>query len=111
MIQEMTDPSQFIGRSGSLSLAYSVILPAYIVAGIVGFWAFGNAASGNIIENFPENTLTWVTLGAMLFMYSMGCLEANQLLANKVEVHLGLPAAGLLEPKWRGWPPGLVRAG
>jgi hypothetical protein len=47
----------------------------------------------------------------MLFMYTMGCLESNQLLANKVEVQLGVSPTGFLEPKWRGWSPGLVRAG
>ena len=59
MIQEMQDPRDFIGASGSLSMAYLVIVPAYVLAGVAGFWAFGNAASGNIIENFPDNTLMW----------------------------------------------------
>ena len=110
MIQEMKDPAEFNGTTGSLSLAYLVIVPMYILAGVVGFWAFGTECSGNIVENFPANTLRTVLLALNLFLYVMGSLEANQLLAGKLEQYLHIDPSGWLEPRsTRGWAPGLER--
>lgn len=110
MIQEMKDPADFNGPTGSLSQAYVVIVPSYVLAGVVGFWAFGTACSGNIVENFPDNKLRTVLLAFNLFLYIMGSLEANQLLAGKVEQYMKVDPTGWLEPRTQqGWAPGLVR--
>ena len=45
-----------------------------------------------------------------LFLYVMGSLEANQLLAGKVEQYMKVDPTGWLEPRTQqGWAPGLVR--
>lgn len=93
MIQEMKDPREFLGPTGSLTLAYSVIVPVYAIACVFGFWAYGNEVDGNLIENYPGNTIRKVTLLINLFVVGFGTLSANMLLAGKLEDATGLKVA------------------
>lgn len=110
MIQEMSDPTEFNGLTGSLTMAYCIIIPSYYLAGYIGFWAWGNDCAGNIVENFPANQLRTTLVGVNLFIYIFGCLEANQLLAGKAERYIGVhPTAWLSDNGDGGLPPGLGR--
>ena len=107
----MRSPEECTTRDGVLTRAYGVVVPVYVVAGAVGFWAFGNATTGNVVENLSSGWLRTATLALTLPMYVMGILEENQLVATKAEQSLGVHPTAWLAPAWSraSLPPGLVR--
>jgi len=62
-IREMREPKEF---TKAFDILYAFVVPMYFLTAVVGFWAFGNAASANPLENFRDGPLVkgylWLTL-------------------------------------------------
>ena len=62
-IREMTDPRQF---HRAFNYMYAFVVPMYFATAAAGFYAFGNAAAANPLENlrdgFPVKIYLWFTL-------------------------------------------------
>ena len=124
LMAEMADKSEYLGATGSLSLSWYIIVPVNLLAGIVGFAAFGNKVSGTVMLDYPSSPMRTVSAACVAFLFSFALLESNQVLAPKVEKHLGIhptamlsagaPPAGSMESGKRGnaferLPPALAR--
>ena len=62
-IREMTNPSEF---PKAFDAMYAFAAPMYFGTAALGFWAFGNAASANPLENLQDGPLVKIYLWATL---------------------------------------------
>ena len=118
-IREMTRPADF-GKG--FTLLYAVAAPFYVACAVVGFHAFGNMASANVVENLQDVLFVRIGLYIGLVTYFPIIVLGQVVLMLSVEVPLGiLPTdfltntsaahleGGRVAAALRRFPPALVR--
>ena len=117
-IREMSRPTEF---GFAFNVLYALAVPFYMLCACVGFWAFGNMASANQVENLQDGlavhialcaglvtTFPVIVLGQVVLMLGvelpLGILP-NDFLTNTSSAHLESRVAAFLRP----FPPVVVR--
>lgn len=75
-----------------MQVAYALVVPAYALTGMVGFWAFGNAASANFSENLSDGK--WLRC----YLWLNAITTVPLVIINQVALFLNLELAIGLEP-------------
>ena len=70
-IREMSRPTDF---GFAFNVLYALAVPFYMLCACVGFWAFGNMASANQVENLQDGLAVHIALYAGLVTTFPGCI-------------------------------------
>eukprot|EP00322_Chrysochromulina_rotalis_P006000 CAMPEP_0115829824 /NCGR_PEP_ID=MMETSP0287-20121206/1298_1 /TAXON_ID=412157 /ORGANISM="Chrysochromulina rotalis, Strain UIO044" /LENGTH=281 /DNA_ID=CAMNT_0003283103 /DNA_START=84 /DNA_END=929 /DNA_ORIENTATION=- len=105
-IREMAEPSRW---GEVMTAVYAVCTPLYLLAGLLGYYAYGDAAMANINVNFPRNAANAASIAVQCVQEVFFVLESNLVVLLALELRLGLDPTSCCAPYWRGLPPWLAR--
>ena len=105
-LREMSEPSRW---AQVMAATYATCIPLYLLCGILGYYAYGDASLANINVNFPRNAANWASIAVQCVQEVFFVLESNLVVVLALELQLGLDPSACCAPPWRGVPPWLGR--